>query len=232
MIENSLTKSLIGLAIGIKFRPNFSIEDKLGEILDVFLYEKGSIFGPKLFPRTKSNGVVERILYNPETNDSLLINHSNIIFDISFSDKLPNTKAESILETFFNVLTEKVYKVVDIKDISLVGIVKKYAIDSESTKLELENKIKDITLPDLNSFDLSVTKKIILSESKIKRDIYDFENAIVSIVKIPNISSMIMQVDYQHIYEPKLDSIIDIKTKDFITRCNSFNKQMEDWLNK
>lgn len=43
---------------------------------------------------------------------------------------------------------------------------------------------------------------------------------------------MIMQVDYQHIYEPKLESIIDIKTKDFITRCNSFNKQMEDWLNK
>lgn len=39
---------------------------------------------------------------------------------------------------------------------------------------------------------------------------------------------MIMQVDYQHIYEPKLESIIDIKTKDFITRCNSFNKQMED----
>lgn len=232
MAENSLAKSLIGLAVGIKFRPNFSIEDKLGEILDVFLYDKGSIFGPKFFPRTKSNGVVERVLYNPETNDSLLINHSNIIFDISFSDKLPNTKADSILDTFLSVLTEKVHRVVDIKDISLVGIVKKYAIDSESTKSDLQNKIKEITFTDLNSFDLSVTKKIFLPESKIKRDICDFENAIVSIVKLPDNSSMIMQVDYQHIYEPKLESIIDIKTKDFIARCNSFNKQMEDWLNK
>lgn len=229
---DNLKKSLIGLAIGIKFRPNFSIEDKLGEILDVFLYEKGSIFGPKFFPRTKNNGVVERVLYNPDTNDSLLINHSNIILDISFSDKLSNSKADDILNTFFSVLTEKVYKVVDIKDISLVGIVNKYGINSEATKNELSNKIKEITFSDLNSFDLSVTKKIFLSETKMKRDICDFENAIVSIVKLPDTPSMIMQIDYQHIYEPKLESIIDIKTKDFINRCNSFNKQMEEWLDK
>ena len=105
-----------------------------------FLYEKGSIFCPKFFPRTKNNGVVERVLYNPETNDSLLIKHSNIILDISFSDKLLNSKADDILYTFFTVLTEKVYKVVDIKDISLVGIVNKYGIDSETTKNELIKK--------------------------------------------------------------------------------------------
>lgn len=232
MMKNFLRDSLIGLSIGIKFRPNFSIEDKLGEILDVFLYEKGSMFGPDFFPRTRNNGVVERLLYNPKNNDSLLINHANIILDISFTDSFPNTKVDSVIDTFFTVLTDKVYKVVDVKDISLVGIVKKYEIKSDVTRETLNNKIKEITFSDLNSFDLSVTKKILLQESKIRRDISDFENAIISIVKLPNTPSMIMQVDYQHIYEPKLQSIIDIKTKDFISRCNTFNKQMEEWLNR
>ena len=38
---------LVGIVIGIKFRPNFSAEDRIGSILDAILYSENSYFNPK-----------------------------------------------------------------------------------------------------------------------------------------------------------------------------------------
>ncbi len=38
---------LVGVAVGIRFRANFSIEDQLGRIADEILYRGGASFGPQ-----------------------------------------------------------------------------------------------------------------------------------------------------------------------------------------
>ena len=42
MIDN-LDINLTGIAIGVRFRANFAIEDELGSIVDKIVYKKGSL---------------------------------------------------------------------------------------------------------------------------------------------------------------------------------------------
>ncbi|MGA3084709.1 MAG: hypothetical protein ABSE95_07920 [Thermodesulfobacteriota bacterium] len=62
----NISDYFIGLAIGIRFRANFSIEDQLGSIIDEILYSNKSYFNPKVFPKVRSliNG---KILFNEST---------------------------------------------------------------------------------------------------------------------------------------------------------------------
>ena len=77
MIEN-LDEFIIGIAIGIRFRAKFTIEDQLGKIVDTVLYSKNSFFTPQIFPQVQ-NLIGKKILFNEKTQDKLHIDNSNII---------------------------------------------------------------------------------------------------------------------------------------------------------
>ncbi len=47
---DSLDDFIVGFAIGIRYRANFSIEDQLGKIADKILYSRKSFFNPIIFP--------------------------------------------------------------------------------------------------------------------------------------------------------------------------------------
>ena len=227
----SLSDNLFGIAIGIRYRPNFAIEDKIGEIADELLYRKDSLFNYLLFPRSR-NGLGEKILNNPDTGDSIVINRSNLVLDISFSDELPKTKADDLINEFLKTATEKIYKVVNIHDVLLIGIVKKYIINDNDKISEFNDLINKTKITNINSYNLTFTKKIILADSKLKDGLNDYENIIHSIVKNPDKDEILFQIDYQHVYDPKLESIVDIKYKEFLGRVNEYNnKTINDWMN-
>ena len=61
MLEN-LNQYLSGIAIGIRSRPNFSIEDRLGSLIVQILYKRDSYFYPEIFPEVLSNPVERRLI--------------------------------------------------------------------------------------------------------------------------------------------------------------------------
>lgn len=231
MSKINIQNTLFGIAIGIKFRPNFAIEDKIGEIADELLYRRDSLFNYLVFPIT-TNAVGAKSLNNPDIGDNLIINNSNIILEINFSKEIKKEKANDLIEEFLKVVTEKIYKIVNIHDVYLVGIVKKYLIN-DSTKVNAISKyVNQIGLDNINDYNMSFTKKIILSDSKLIKDHNDYENAIHTIIKIAGKEEFILQVDYQHFYDPKLESIVDIKYKDFLGRVYHYNDDIIcNWLN-
>ena len=95
MIEK-LEDYLIGIAIGIRFRANFSIEDQLGKIVDTILYSKKSYFNPEVFPRVR-NSIGKKVLFNEITQDKLHIDNSNIILEVNFEEKYTFQKNTSVL---------------------------------------------------------------------------------------------------------------------------------------
>ena len=68
---SELKDHLVSIAIGVRFGPNFSVEDHLGRIVDSILYSKDSFFNPAMFSSVVSDG--EKRLYNEKTLDSLRI---------------------------------------------------------------------------------------------------------------------------------------------------------------
>lgn len=223
---------LTGIALGIKFRPNYSIEDNLGVIIDELLYRKGSLFNYMTFPET-SYTLGEKKIINPHTGDNLLINRNNLILDINFSNKIPKEDAGELINEFFKTATEKIYKIVDIHEIYLIGIVYKYMINDEVKLKKLFRNFEVITFDDIDTISFNFTKKIVLPESKTNKDINDFENIIHTLMAPKNSKEWyFLQIDYQKIFEPRLASIIDIKYKDFINKVDYNNNNINEWINR
>jgi hypothetical protein len=229
---DELKKYLSGIAIGVKYRNNFSIEDHVGSIVDELLYKKSSLFNSINFPYTSGFSFSQKTLHNPQTGDSLTLNKSNIILNINFSEKIPKEKSEELIEEYFKTITERIYKIVDIHDVHLLGIVHKYIITDEDNTSALYKNFKNIAFDEATSIAVSFTKKNILPESKTKKGYDDYENVICIIeMAQERKNDYSFQVDYQHIYSPYLDSIIDIDYKKFIEKVNNYNNNtINEWI--
>jgi len=216
---------LSGIAIGVKFRNNYSIEDHLGSILDELLYKKNSLFNYVIFPRASSDILAsQKRLHNPDTDDMIIINKNCIILDINFSEKIPKEKSDVLIEEFFLTITDHIYKIVNIRDIYLIGIVHKYTINDGNTNAVFHKKFKEITVDDATSITLEFTKKNMTPESKLRKGNNSYENVITTIsMTHDKDNEYLLQVDYQHIFDPRLDSIVDIKYKDFVDKVNYYN---------
>jgi len=229
-----LKQYLSGIGIGVKFRNNYSIEDYLGSIADVLLYSKnGGLLNYITFPYHSSGFITPQMsLTNESTGDSLSINASNIILDINFSEEIPKEKSEDLINEYFTALTQKIYKIVNIHEIRLVGLVHKYVIDDEKSTKAVHRKFKELTVDDATSVTLNFSKKIILPDSKLKKGYDDYENIICTLSTIHERKNVyFFQVDYQHVYDPRLDSIIDIPYKDFVKKAIHYNTDnMSQWI--
>jgi hypothetical protein len=229
-----LRSYLSGIAIGVKFRNNFSIEDHLGSIADELLYSKhDGLLNHITFPTHAANlGSSEIRLQNRTTGDSLAINMNNIILDINFSEKIPKESAEELIDEYFKALTQKIYDIVNIREIRMVGLVHKYIVNDESSAGLIHKKFKEITFEDASSITVNFSKKNILPESKVNKDYNDYENIICTLSMLHEKNKeYFFQVDYQHFYDPRLDSIIDIPYKDFIKKVIYYNTEViSKWI--
>ena len=130
MIKN-VYEHLDSVAIGVRFRANFSIEDQFGNILDEILYSKDSFFNPTFFPAVHSN-VNEKILYNPDTMNTITINASNIIVDlrtVENKDKFLTDFHQHFKKDIINGIMKK-YK---ITQIIRIGYINRYIFEKEKT---------------------------------------------------------------------------------------------------
>ena len=231
-----LKNYLSGIAIGVKFRNNYTINDHLGSIADTLLFSKnGGLLNYITFPNHASNlDSSEITLLNRSTGDNLTVNMNNIILDMNFSEKIPKEKSTELTDEFFNALTKKIYKIVNIREIRRVGLVHKYLIDDTSSAKAIQKKFKDITFDDASSVTVNFSKKIILPNSKIAKDYNDYENVICTLsITNEKREEYFFQVDYQHVYDPRLDSVIDIQYDKFIERAVYYNSDIiSQWIKK
>lgn len=229
-----LDEHLAGIAIGINFRPNFIIEDKFGQIIDLILFSKKSILTPKIFPGIQ-NEVNYKILINRETQDQLSIDASNIILQIHFHEKslFQKSDTKNIIKHFEDQIIKNVMKEFSIQQIKRLGFLKKYIIKDTTLEKNFIKKTIGNKLSDVSDINLNFSKKIPIKESISNKDINDFDNVIFNIIKRSEKKTMFMAVDYQSYFKPPLQKYYDIPFKKFITKANDFiNKNYLKWLNE
>jgi len=223
-----------GLALGVRFRANFSIEDQMGSILDRILYSKNSYFNPAVFPKVK-NSIGSKVLFNEDTQSRIHIDNSNIILDINFSEEkgfIKNNTGE-ILQKFEEQILKNILVEYKIKEIVRIGYIKRYVYPISELANTFVNKTIGNTLGGINDINLSFSKKFVTPEAQVQKDINDFDNAIFNVVKKADLDEIFMSIDYQKYYHPFLISAADIKLKQFIDRAELFNKgNYVEWLNR
>lgn len=173
-----------GLAIGIRFRANFSIEDQMGSILDKILYSKNSYFNPDVFPKVK-NGIGSKVLFNEETSSKIHIDNSNIILDINFSENNGFAKQDTqeIINKYEDQILKNVLVDYKIKEIVRIGYIKRYIYPIAELASTFVNKTIGSTLGGINDINLSFSKKLVISEAQVQKDILDYDNAIFNVIE-------------------------------------------------
>jgi hypothetical protein len=222
MIEN-LEEYLVGIAIGIRFRPNFSIGDQLGKILDDLLYNKDSTFGCNLFPKVISN-IGERSLVNDLTGDIFNINTENFILELNISDLITLESIPALIASFKKEIMDGIMSKYRITQIFRIGYIRRYIYPIEELANNFVNKTIGETLGGVQDIDLKFSKKIPSPSAVAQKNVYDYKNVIFNVIKHADKKEIFMSIDYQEIYEPLLSSVRDIDYTSFINGAHEFNK--------
>jgi len=230
---SGLSEYLMGVAIGVRFRANFSIEDQLGRIIDTILYTKNSFFNPNIFPTVRSN-VGQRVLINEKTNDRLHIDNSNFILETQFGDTLnfKSSDFQSILNNFNNQIIKGVMKSFAIKEIVRIGVIKRYLFKIDELAETFVDKTIGKTLEGINDINLRFSKKLPITAALVKKNVNDYNNVIFNIIKRADKDEIFMSVDFQTYYDPFLPSSLDIDFEPFVKQVEQFNSDRYlKWLN-
>lgn len=231
MIEN-LKDYLVGIAIGIRFRANFAIEDRLGSIADRILYAKDSFFNPKMFPRVLSDGGEKRLI-NDTTMDYLNINNSNIVIELNIGKQTSVDDIPNIHNRFNQDIVNGIMKEFKITQINRAGYIKKYLFKIEELpKIFIEKTIGG-TLEGVSDINLRFSKRYPIEVALAKKNVNDYYNAIYNIIKIAGKDEIFMSIDYQRYYDPFLDNTSQLNFPEFVDKVERYNsKSYLEWLNK
>ena len=233
MIEK-LDKYLIGIAAGVRFNPNFSIEDQMGRILDNVLYPKNSYFNPKVFPEVSTPAPGQKVLHNKRTGDRLVFDSSNFVLEAQFGDNFTfqYSDCDEILSKFDEQIIKGTMSKFNVRDIIRIGLIKRYLFPIRDLAQSFVERTIGNTLEGVNDINLRFSKKMPVPEAMVKRDVNDWSNAIFNIIKKADLDEIFMSIDYQIYFEPPLNKASDIRFQVFSNATLEF---IEDhylpWLN-
>lgn len=221
---------ITGFALGIRTVRSFSVEDRLGAIIDEILYSDNSEFNERMFPEVRENHNT-KLLFDPVRNNKFTVTPQDFVLEYNVLNDF-DSEFEKYLKGFILTITQKVFKEFKIKNISRFGfIIKSELTEKDSFLKEIATVIeKHKGVDDSLSLRFNVITKKPLKIEKIITE--DYDNEIVTYDK-PNTSSpMSLSVDFQKYYKPELN-IIEDAVPSFENFCrNTLAIYKKTYLNK
>ena len=221
---------ITGFAFGIRTVRSFSVEDRLGAIIDEILYSDNSEFNERIFPEVRENHNT-KLLFDPVRNNKFTVTPQDFIFEYNVLNDF-ESEFEKFLKGFVSTITQKVFKEFKIKNISRFGFI---------IKAELREKdsfLNDITtviekykgIDDSLSLRFNVITKRPIKIEKIITE--DYDNEIVTYDKPNSSSPLSLSVDFQKYYKPELN-VIEDALPSFENFCrNTLTVYKKTYLNK
>lgn len=207
---------IVGFAFGIRMVKSFSIEDKLGAIIDEILYSEKSEFNEKFFPEVKE-GQGAKQLFDAKHQNKFTISPRDFIFEYNLKKNF-DREFEKFLDSFEDIILKNVFKKFEIKNIARFGFIIKLELNEKD---ELLTEVSDVIkkhkgINDSLSLRFNVITKKPIKLGKIVTE--DYDNEIITYTKEKSESPLYLTVDYQKYFKPELSAIKDA-TMDFGTFC-------------
>jgi len=242
MIDN-VKKYLVGVIIGIRFGPSFSIRDDFGSITDKILYRKDSFFNEKMFPIILTNPAEIR-LQGEGTGDNLIVNSTDVILtcnldnpDVSLDSKLsPKIKLDTLAElnkNFEKEIIQGIMKEFKFSRISRIGYIHRYIFNIAELSKKFTKKTIGDTIGGISDINLRFSKKYPTPQAMAKKGVNDYHSVIFNVIKKADENEIFISIDYQAYYDPALESVKDMKFSDFLASMERYNSDtFLQWLNK
>lgn len=226
-----ISQYLNSIVIGIRFRPNFAMQDKFGTILENILHDKKSYFNPNVFPKVR-NEIDKRILFNPETNSYLSIDNENIILDFNVVENPDKEIVDTICKAFDDQIIHNILKEYSILGINRIGYIKRYDFESKELSANFIDRTIGAAADGVNDIHLRFSKKIPDQQAIIKDNINDYHNAIYTVIKKNDEDILTVILDYQKYFIPPVDRYSQIEFDKFRTTAENYsNRQLLEWVN-
>lgn len=209
---------VIGFAFGIRTVKSFSIEDKLGAIVDEILYTENSEFNEKLFTEVRENHNT-KLLFDPKGHNKFTVTPRDYIFEYNVKNDF-DKEFNKFLDSYVSIITKRVFKTFGVKNISRFGFIMKTVLDDKDELLRDVSGIieKHKGIDDSISLRFNVITKKPLKLPKLVTE--DYDNEIVTYDKPNSESPLNLTVDYQKYFKPELN-IIEDAPQDFGTFCRN-----------
>lgn len=201
---------LTGFAFGIRTVRSFSVEDRLGAIVDEVLYSENSEFNEKVFPEVRENHNT-KVLFNPITQNRFTITPQDFIFDYTVNENF-EIEFNLFLNNFKTTIINKVFSDFKIKNIQRYGFIVKTELKENDTLLK---EISSVIQRNKGSDDSISLRFNVVTKKPLKIDgiiTEDYDNEIVTYDRPNAASSLLFSVDYQKYFKPELNIIADATT--------------------
>jgi hypothetical protein len=215
--KTELNKYLAGIAIGIHYRANFKIQDKLGYIVDDLLYDDKSYFDSKKFPLVE-NSTNGKVLTNLKSTDKLAIKNTAVILQLGFNDGFKGESERVIMKNFYKSIVKNVLVDLNIFDIRRIGYIREYLITDEKIINSLLDKFSYINGKKIEQFDYTMR----YDTTDKNKD--EFNKYIIKFMMQEELKHLFISVDYQLFYEPNLKYARQIVYNKFIESAIKFNE--------
>lgn len=233
MNETELKSHLAYIAIGVRFRPNFVIEDNLGKIIDEILYSKDSFYNPQFFPETDSLPNRKVLLDNNKKN-FLTISATDILLELNSSQI---ASLEQIESKFKEQVLDNILNTYNVEAINRVGYLRRYELTDANIadkflkqKIDFGDNIQDV--------NLRFSKKLIPYKSQAVKEVNDYHNIIYSFAKVGanGNEKFRFSIDFQKLFIPQADYQDFSDGKEYVEFIKNVNKYNGDdflnWFNK
>jgi hypothetical protein len=207
----------IGFAFGIRTVRSFSVEDKLGAIIDEILYSDGSEFNEKMFPEVRDN-YNTKVLFDPVRQNKFTVTPQDFVFEYNVMNNFEK-EFEKYLKNFNKVILNGVFSKFKISNISRFGFIIKSELEGKNKFLEEISGVINKYNGDEDSLSMRfnvITKKPLKLSTLITED---YDNEIITYDRINSDSPLIFSLDFQKYFKPELN-IIDDATISFDKFCN------------
>lgn len=223
---------LTSIVIGLRFRPNFAMQDRFGTILENILHDKKSFFNPTVFPKVR-NEINKRILFNPETESYLSIDNENIILDFNVIDNPDKEIVDTICNAFDDQIIHNILKEYSIQGINRIGYIKRYEFESQELSSNFIERTIGLTLDGVNDIQMRFSKKMPDQQAILNENINDYSNAIYTVIKKSDNNILTVALDFQKYFIPPVDKYSQIEFDKFrVTAENYNNKNLLEWVNR
>lgn len=241
MITN-IKEYMNSITIGIKYGPNFSIQDMSGKIIDDILYSKNEIFNSLFFPEMNTSQNFKQLI-NTTTNNQLMISERDLILTCSTewekgsiyikANDNKKHKLGIIIDEFNKLIINNIMKSYKFSRINRIGYVSRYEFPFKDFSNSFIHKTIGNKEDEITDMELKFSQRYPLKQEFLQKDVYDFNNVIYNIIKRKDSDFLQVSCDFQRYYEPTLDSSIMIDFKSFIDKGEKFNNfEFKEWINK
>lgn len=228
-----LENHLVGVVFGIRLRRQFAMEDLTGQFLDLVLYRSGSLFDSDFFPEIgyNPNNPRQRNLRNRTTNDTLRVDSTDIILEVHLRDRNDNLTVQDVERAFHRDVIQGALDPLRIPDIMRLGYIRRYAIPRDLLRSSFPHDILPGIPEDVRDFDVQFTQKTPIPQALVRKNVNDFVHVIYRVGHAQGLDTVTMTVDFQHYYEPYVESAGKLDFPSFATTAVEHNRiHATSWL--